>query len=42
MDIIDVKERTARAYIKFMRDHGIIEKSTTNKSEYQLMNIPSQ
>ena len=42
MEIMDVKERTARAYIKFMREHGIIEKNTTNTSEYQLMNIPFQ
>jgi energy-coupling factor transporter ATP-binding protein EcfA2 len=37
MESMDVKERTARTYIKFMRDNGIIEKNPSNALEYCLV-----
>jgi archaellum biogenesis ATPase FlaH len=37
MENMDVKERTARSYIKFMRDRGIIEKNPDNYLEYSLI-----
>jgi len=36
MEEMDVKERMARNYIKFMKDHDIISKSTTGNSDYSL------
>ncbi|MCF8284514.1 MAG: bifunctional DNA primase/helicase [Sphingobacteriales bacterium] len=35
MEQMDVKERTARAYIKFMRENGIIERTPENQQEYR-------
>ena len=40
MEHMDVKERTARAYIKYMREHEIIERSPNNPQEYQLFAMP--
>ena len=40
MEHLDVKERTARAYIKYMREHEIIERSSGNPQEYQLFAMP--
>jgi predicted transcriptional regulator len=40
MESMDVKERTARSYIKFMRDKGIIEKNPNNSLEYSLISMP--
>jgi energy-coupling factor transporter ATP-binding protein EcfA2 len=40
MELLDVKERTARAYIKYMREHEIIERSSGNPQEYQLFAMP--
>ncbi len=37
MDAMDVKDRMARNYIKFMKDNNIIEKSKTNTSELSLI-----
>ena len=36
MEEMDVKERMARNYIKFMKDHDIISKSATGNSDYSL------
>jgi hypothetical protein len=36
MKEMDVKERMARNYIKFMKDHEIIEKSNTGNGDYSL------
>ena len=40
MEQMDVKERTARAYIKYMREHEIIERSENNPQEYRLFTLP--
>jgi hypothetical protein len=40
MEHLDVKERTARAYIKYMREHEIIERSAANSEEYLLFAMP--
>lgn len=40
MEQMDVKERTARAYIKFMRDNGIIERTPENPQEYRQFTLP--
>jgi predicted transcriptional regulator len=40
MESMDVKERTARSYIKFMREKGIIEKNPNNSLEYSLISMP--
>lgn len=40
MEHMDVKEHTARAYIKYMREHEIIERSSGNPQEYQLFAMP--
>ena len=40
MEHLDGKERTARAYIKYMREHDIIERSSGNPQEYQLFAMP--
>ena len=37
MESMDVKDRTARSYIKFMRDSKIIEKNPSNALEYCLV-----
>ncbi len=36
MEELDVKERMARNYIKFMKDHDIIEKNTNSNGDYSL------
>ena len=36
MEAMDVKDRMARNYIKFMKDNGIIEKSNGITVEYSL------
>jgi energy-coupling factor transporter ATP-binding protein EcfA2 len=36
MEEMDVKERMARNYIKFMKDHEIIERSNTGNGDYSL------
>ncbi len=40
MEQMDVKERTARAYIKFMRENGIIERTLENPQEYRQITLP--
>jgi hypothetical protein len=40
MDAMDVKDRMARNYIKYMREHEIIERSSGNPHEYQLFAMP--
>jgi hypothetical protein len=40
MESMDVKDRTARSYIKFMRDNEIIEKNPSNALEYCLVTMP--
>lgn len=40
MESMDVKERTARSYIKFMRENEIIEKNPANALEYGLITMP--
>jgi hypothetical protein len=40
MEQMDVKERTARAYIKFMRENGIIERTPENLQEYRQITLP--
>ena len=40
MKSMDVKERTARSFIKFMRENGIIEKKLSNALEYCLNSLP--
>jgi hypothetical protein len=39
MESMDVKERTARSYVKFMRDKEIIEKNPDNSLEYRLVSM---
>ena len=36
MEALDIKDRMARNYIKFMKDNGIIEKSNGITVEYSL------
>jgi hypothetical protein len=40
IESMDVKERTARSYIKFMRENGIIEKNPKNSLEYSIITMP--
>ncbi len=40
MESTDVKDRTARSYIKFMNDNEIIEKNPSNALEYCLITLP--
>ena len=40
IESMDVKERTARSYIKFLRENGIIEKNPSNALEYCLVSLP--
>jgi hypothetical protein len=40
MESMDVKDRTARSYIKFMKDNEIIEKNPSNALEYCLIPLP--
>ena len=40
MNAMDVKDRMARNYIKFMKDNNIIEKNPTNTSELGIVEIP--
>ena len=40
MESMDVKDRTARSYIKFMKDNEIIEKNPSNALEYSLITLP--
>lgn len=40
MEEMDVKERMARNYTKFMREKGIIEKNQNNSLEYSLISMP--
>lgn len=40
MEEMDVKERMARNYIKFMKDHEILEKSNTGNGDYCLPFLP--
>lgn len=40
MEELDVKERMARNYIKFMKDHDIIEKNTNSNGDYSLPFLP--
>ena len=37
--ILDVKERTAKSYIKFMREKEIIRKDPSNQSYYIIGNL---
>ncbi len=40
MEEMDVKERMARNYIKFMKDHEIIEKNTNSNGDFTLPFLP--
>jgi hypothetical protein len=40
MEAMDVKDRMARIYIKYMKDHSIIEKSALNGAEFILPDLP--
>ncbi len=40
MDLLYVKDRQAKNYIKRMKDYGIIEKCGTNDSEFRLITLP--
>jgi hypothetical protein len=40
MEQMDVKERTARSYIKFIRENGIIEKNHSKALEYRQITLP--
>jgi hypothetical protein len=40
MEAMDVKDRMARNYIKYMKDHSIIEKSALNGAEFILPDLP--
>jgi hypothetical protein len=39
MEALDIKERMARNYIKFMKDHDIIEKSDGINGDYSLSTL---
>jgi hypothetical protein len=38
--IMEAKDRMARNYIKYMKDHCIIEKSALNGAEFILPDLP--
>jgi hypothetical protein len=40
MDAMDVKDRMARNYIKYMKEHSIIEKNPLNGVELSLTGMP--
>ncbi len=40
MEALDIKERMARNYIKFMKDHDIVEKSDGINGDYSLPTLP--
>ena len=40
MDAMDVKDRMARNYIKYMKEHAIIEKNPSNSAELNLTGMP--
>jgi energy-coupling factor transporter ATP-binding protein EcfA2 len=40
MEELDIKERMARNYIKFMKDHSIIEKYANGNGDYSLQELP--
>jgi hypothetical protein len=40
MEAMDVKDRMARNYIKYMKEHSIIEKNALNSSEFILPELP--
>jgi hypothetical protein len=40
MEAIDIKYRMDRNYIKYMKDHSIIEKSALNGAEFILPYLP--
>ena len=40
MDAMDVKDRMARNYIKYMKEHSIIEKNPSNSAELSLAGMP--
>jgi hypothetical protein len=40
MDAMDVKDRMARNYIKYMKEHAIIEKNPSNSAELNLRGMP--
>jgi hypothetical protein len=40
MDAMDVKDRMARNYIKYMKEHSIIEKNPSNSAELSLSGLP--
>jgi hypothetical protein len=40
MEAMDVKDRMARIYIKYMKDHSIIEKNTNVNGDYCLQELP--
>ena len=40
MEAMDVKDRMARNYIKYMKDTSIIEKSVINSAEFTFAELP--
>jgi hypothetical protein len=40
MEALDIKERMARNYIKFMKDHDIVEKTDGINGDYSLPTLP--
>jgi hypothetical protein len=40
MEQMDVKERTAKTYIKFKRENGLIERTLENPQEYRQITLP--
>ncbi len=40
MEAMDVKDRMARNYIKYMKDTSIIEKSAINSAEFTMAELP--
>jgi predicted transcriptional regulator len=40
MEAMDVKDRMARNYIKYMKENSIIEKNALNSSEFILPELP--
>jgi len=40
MEAMDIKDRQARTYIKFMKDNNIIEKNPLNSAEFRKVYLP--
>jgi hypothetical protein len=40
MEAMDIKDRQARTYIKFMKENNIIEKNPLNSAEFRKVHLP--